>query len=118
MTRHLVGHELGHNVEYMLEDLGGNPVHQGVVVKDYAKLRGLPDTSLHHGEGGRWHDSAYEVFACDMRILACDLEPEYWPHPGVPHPHEVDGLLAWWSDALDRLHVAEPWTPLDERKAG
>lgn len=104
LTRYLVAHEYGHNVEWMLEHLAGSrQIQDTTVVTGYAELRGLP-TPVHHGNGGRWHDAAAEVFACDFRTIVCGVETDYWPHPGIPRPHEVPAdLAAWWADALNRL---------------
>jgi len=60
-------------------------------------------TAVHHGSGGRWHDSATEVFACDLPILAGDVETRYCPHPGLPRPEQVDGLAEWWTAAIENL---------------
>lgn len=101
MSRYLVGHEYGHHVEYFLLRARG---HKGLygddVVAEYAQVRGLPDGAVHHGSGGRWHDAAAEIFACDFRILMCGIELEFWPHPGVPYPADVAGLDQWWDAAL------------------
>lgn len=111
VSRYLTAHEYGHHVEWMLEHVRGSKhVHEGKVVAEYAKYRGLPDESLHHGSGGRWHDSATEVFACDFRIVACGIEAEYWPHPGVPHPRDLSlsaDLWSWWAQSMTDL-AAEP----------
>jgi hypothetical protein len=102
VTRYLVAHEYGHNVEWMLNKArGAKTTHDEKLVEEYAQLRGM--TSTHHGSGGRWHDSAHEVLACDFRILVCEVEPDYWPHPGVPRPEAVDGLANWWTEAVDTL---------------
>lgn len=115
VSRYLVAHEYGHNVEWMLEHLhGSKSLHSGQVVAGYAEYRGMP-TPVHHGSGGRWHDSAVEVFACDFRVVVCDVEADYWPHPGVPHPRDLSmshDLWAWWADALARL--AEHRSPKTE----
>lgn len=106
MTRHLVGHEYGHNVAYMLNSLRDDVKHLGStegLERDYAKVRGLPEASVHHGEGGSWHDSACEIMACDFRILLLGVETEFWPHPGIPRPEDVAGLMNWWADARGRL---------------
>lgn len=108
MARHLVAHEYGHHVEWMLETLtGSKKIYSGDVIREYAELRGLPDSAIHHGEGGTWHNAASEVFACDFRLICCDIEVEYWPHPGVPHPlHDVGIMTAlenWWALARDVL---------------
>lgn len=104
VTRYLVAHEYGHNVEWMLQVARGAQIHGSEVMAEYGALRGL---SAHHGSGGRWHDSAHEVFACDFRILVCGVEPEFWPHPGVPRP-EAAGVPveAWWAEAAEQLRGA------------
>lgn len=98
-TRYLVAHEYGHNVQYMLNHARDDDLYGEALLREYAQVRGLPETSLHHGTGGRWHDSVREVFACDFRILVCGVEAEFWPHPGVPRPEEVAGLGRWWDEA-------------------
>jgi hypothetical protein len=107
VTRHLVAHEYGHHVEWALNlARGAASPYDTQVTTEYAAARGLPGSSLHHGEGGTWHDSVHEIFACDFRILACRVEPEYWPHPGVPRPEQVDGLRRWWAGALAEIRAA------------
>lgn len=109
MTRYLVAHEYGHHVSYMLTmATGGKHPHDQEWLKDYAKLRGMPASSVHHGEGGTWHNSAAEVFACDFRIRVCKVEEEFWPHPGVPYPRASVDLEAWWMKALSDIDSARP----------
>ena len=52
-----------------------------------------------------------EVFACDFRLLVCDTEPEFWPHPGVPRPEGILAIRAWWLTALVRLEEAREHPP-------
>jgi len=67
-------------------------------------LRQFGSADGHHGSGGRWHDSAIEVFACDFPILAGDVETACWPpHPGLFCPEQVDGLAEWWTAAVEEL---------------
>lgn len=107
MTRYLVGHEYGHHIEWMLNHVrGAKHLHDDELIREYADLRGLPKESLHHGEGGNWHDSATEIFACDFRIICCDVEAEFWPHLGVARPEEVPGLDDWWLTAQADLNAA------------
>lgn len=111
MTRYLVAHEYGHHIEWMIgKARGQQSFHDFQFVSEYAKMRGLPDSSVHHGEGGTWHDSAKEIFACDFRIFVCGVEEDYWPHPGVPQPKEVRDLSEWWLDALNDLGNARQET--------
>jgi hypothetical protein len=72
-------------------------------------VRGLEwDAVRHHGCGGTWHDALSEIVACDFRLLVLGAEPSYWPHPGIPLPHRVDGLGAWWSETAEQLRSADP----------
>jgi len=104
MTRHLVGHEYGHNVAYMLSKVWGDKnVHDQPWMKAYAKMRGLPKSSNHHGSGGNWHSSVREIFATDFRFAVCGLEKEYWPHLGVPKPDRVPAVADWWAKTLREL---------------
>jgi hypothetical protein len=96
VTLYLVAHEYGHNVEFMLNAARGSSPSSDDLITEYAEFRGLPPESVHHGSGGRWHDSAAEIFACDFRILVCRTEAGYWPHPGVKRPEFVEGLREWW----------------------
>jgi hypothetical protein len=109
MSRYLVAHEYGHNVHYMLCHLRGKHLHDDAVIRDYAAVRGIPD-STHHGSGGRWHDSAHELVACDFRILVLGAETEFWPHPGIARPEEITGLREWWAQALADLARARSGT--------
>ncbi len=103
MTRYLVAHEYGHHVEYQLSIArGARHAHDPALMEEYAKLRGLPE-QVHDGSGGRWHDSAHEVFACDFRVLVARVEMEFWPHPGVPGPAERFGLGRWWEMRMAEL---------------
>jgi hypothetical protein len=107
MTRYLVAHEYGHQVEWMINYVrGAKYPRSNDLVTPYAQVRGLPPASVHHGHGGTWHDSVTEVFACDFRILVCRVEAEFWPHPCISRPEEVHGLAGWWEQALDELKTA------------
>lgn len=106
MTRHLVAHEYGHHIEWMLNLARGADPFDGQVTAEYVKARGLPESALHHGDGGTWHDSAHEVMACDFRIFN-GIEAEFWPHPGVSRPEFAGGLARWWADALDEIRAAQ-----------
>lgn len=107
MTRHLVGHEFGHHVSWMLgKARGAKNTFDDPWVKEYLKLRGLPKLANHHGNGGTWHNSVHEIFACDFRIVVCGIETEFWPHPGIPHPREkADKLMPWWEAAVEEIRV-------------
>lgn len=104
MTRYLVAHEYGHNVEWMINAARGaeNPDDE-TLMGDYVKVRGLDESALHHGSGGRWHDSAAEIFACDFRIIVCGVLEDSWPHPGTQRPEVRLGLERWWADVKTEL---------------
>jgi hypothetical protein len=100
VTRYLVGHEYGHNVEDMLtHQLGLEEEHPDELIRRYAKVREWR-WSVHRGSGGRWHSAISEVFACDFRIQVCGIDPDFWPHPGVQHPYELEQVQWWWKEHL------------------
>jgi hypothetical protein len=94
-ARYLCGHEYGHLVEKALNALYKHKQEDGLV-QDYAVMRGI---QRHHASGGTWHESVAEVFACDFRILVAGIEPDFWPHQGVPLPESDHAVVAWWSKA-------------------
>jgi hypothetical protein len=105
MTRYLVAHEYGHNVEWMLNIArGADRIYDDTMVREYARIRRL--SGDHHGTGGRWHDSPTEILACDFRILILQAETEFWPHPGIPRPETIPELRRWWTAQLDILAEA------------
>lgn len=105
VTRYLVAHEYGHHIEWMLNIArGARHVHDETdMMAEYNLIRSGGRLSTHHGSGGTWHNSLHEVFACDFRILLCDTEPDYWPHPGVERPDDNKALHRWWADAYKLL---------------
>lgn len=92
VTAYVAAHEYGHHVQWWLED--EHSMDEDDLLKVYAEFRGLPHRTRAHG--GAWHDSPGEVFACDFRIIMAEVEVEYWPHPGVPHPLEDRRVKDWW----------------------
>jgi hypothetical protein len=110
MTRYLVAHEYGHNVQWMLASARKfKGVYDHEFLRGYAEIRGLAESNLHHGEGGTWHDSAGEIFACDFRILVAKVEMAHWPHEGVTPPRHASvssALRLWWADAMTDLATA------------
>lgn len=100
VTRYLVAHEYGHHVEYQLLRRRGLEPGDDTVRREYAEMRGCTDSLELPYSGGYWHASVGELFANDFRLLIAGVEPEFWPHPGFPRPHEVDGLAEWWVEAL------------------
>lgn len=106
MTAALVGHEYGHVVEEWIAHARGD-AHDQKVLAEYAEMRGLP--GHHHGDPGRWHDAAAEVFASDFRVLVTGIEADFWPHPGVEHPARepeskiAQAASAWWRDEISAM---------------
>ena len=104
MTRYLVAHEYGHNVEWMLNAARGaqNPDDE-TLMQQYAKMRGLPEECMHHGQGGNWHNAAAEIFACDFRIVVCGVLADSWPHHGIAHPESKPQIERWFAEARAEL---------------
>lgn len=95
----LVAHEYGHVVEDFLNTaVRNNSLGSTATEQEYAELRGLP-LHIDAGGGGHWHDKPGEVMANDFRLLVCGVEPEYWPHPGIPRPEGNTQLIDWWQRA-------------------
>lgn len=104
VTRYLVAHEYGHNVQWMVSNLKGmTTVHDTSWMDEYVEVRGLGPEHRHHGSGGRWHDGIDEIFACDFRILVCEVEPDYWPHPGITYPTILPRLVDWWRQITEEM---------------
>lgn len=97
MTRYLVAHEYGHVVEDWLARQRGFRVGSGDLLKEYATLRGHEGNA--NASGGRWHSAIQEVFANDFRVLRANFEREFWPHPGVPQPYDIDAVVDFWRSA-------------------
>jgi len=97
MTRYLVAHEYGHAVEKAIALAHGEPEGSAQLAGMYRKLRGLPKAPRSYG-GGTWHSTTGEIFANDFRILVAEIEPEFWPHPGVCRPDKVAAIRKFWRD--------------------
>jgi hypothetical protein len=98
VTRYLVAHEYGHLVQRWLADRESGK--EDDVLRAYRAARRFRLRGQHAG-GGTWHRALEEVFACDFRILVAGIEPEYWPHPGIPRPEfgvPGVGLRRWWRE--------------------
>lgn len=89
MTRYLVSHEYGHLVEEALKKA------KRLDIDEYAKMRGCEPRGTDFYGGRTWHKAFGEIFANDFRIIICDREPEFWPHP-VSHPNADKTLIEWW----------------------
>ena len=98
MTRYLVAHEYGHVVDYWLQRLAGMDPGQSDDEWDaaYAKVRGIEPEEAYGGT--TWHRSIGELIADDFRLLVAGVELEYWPHPGIERPEQLEGVRDWWRD--------------------
>lgn len=98
MTRYLVSHEYGHVVAEAMRRRRKEKDGERALYKEYADLRGF-ETAKNYG-GGTWHRSVEELFANDFRILVCEAEKEFWPHPGFRRPEEVPAIVEFWKSAV------------------
>lgn len=110
VTAHLIGHEYGHQAEWMINQAAGRGIHDGAVSAGYTDVRMLQPAADRHAAGGDWHSSVHEIMACDFRILVCGLETGYWPHPGIPRPEDVPGLDMWWAAQMVAIASWHPAT--------
>jgi hypothetical protein len=100
MTRYLVSHEYGHLVEAALTKA------KRLDINKYAEMRGCEPRNTEFYGGRTWHKAFGEIFANDFRVIVCDREPEFWPHP-VKHPLKARKLINWW-----RKQQAQPLAKL------
>lgn len=111
-TRYLVAHEYGHVVQAWIE--WRRYIKDSAVTdfeREYAAMRGVPDSATTDYGGGRWHKAIGEIIANDFRILVAGVEPEFWPHSGFARPEDVDGLASFWADMLDKHATDKPERP-------
>jgi hypothetical protein len=88
VTRYLVGHEYGHAVSRHLAYRMTTPSDDSDFLAGYAEMRGIEIVPDDHYGPGTWHRQPTEVFANDFRIVVAGLEPDFWPHAGIPHPQQ------------------------------
>lgn len=113
MTRYLVWHEYGHHIETWLQELRHDKLHGNETVSKYMAIRGYDYQPKGAYGGGTWHATPGEIFANDWRVGIGHVEPEYWPHPGIPQVGELSvsvqsALSRWWRQALDDLTAPAP----------
>lgn len=107
-TRYLVPHEYGHVVEEWVNERAGNKLWDGALMREYAEMRGLEGLSAYGA--GLWHRVPGEVFANDFRVLVCDIEAEYWPHPGIIHPNKLGQdhpVVRWWATLVSEVTMEQ-----------
>lgn len=104
VTRYVVAHEYGHALVQAIA------YHRGEwdtddLEREYAELRGLPAEWVGMATGGKWHTTVGEIMADDFRTIIAGHEPDFWPHPEVPHG--VPGtspLGSWWADRIQEVN--------------
>ena len=101
MLRYVVAHEYGHVVqdwiEWITKDKAKYP-DETKLEQRYAKLRETPCTSDYGAL--RWHKSIAELIANDFRIVVTNVEPDFWPHPGFPHPNDMPEIKEFWAEQM------------------
>lgn len=94
MTRFVIAHEYGHQVEMWEATRRGLDLPRDEILDEYEELV-RPGDQLHRATGGgRWHDSTAEVYADDFRTVMCGVETEHWPHYGIPE--RTDAVVSYW----------------------
>lgn len=108
MTRYLVAHEYGHCVNWWIDRRQGRLKNYSDISpfeKEYAALRNI-EADLGYG-GLKWHKAPIELIANDFRICVTGVEPDFWPHPGFAHPHEIPAVQAFWDRMVEQHATAE-----------
>lgn len=103
MTRYLTAHEYGHVVDmWICQQMGCEedfPLTK--FDREYAEVRGIEPEGAYGG--GEWHKNIGEIIANDFRVLMCNVEVDFWPHP-CTHPLllKSSGLQDYWRELLDK----------------
>lgn len=96
---YVISHEYGHIVESFLRRKIGQT--EDDFMDEYRKIHSMP---MEESYGGRnWHISPQEIFANDFRILVANIETQFWPHPTVQRPNEIESLYNWWAKQKEDL---------------
>ncbi len=109
MTRYLAAHEYGHVVDMwickQMECEDDHPLTK--FDKEYAEVRGIEPEGAYGG--GVWHKNIGEIIANDFRVLMCNVEVDFWPHP-CTHPALIKSsrLVDDWAELLDKYGYKEP----------
>lgn len=96
MTRYLVSHEFSHCVIYNLEAIIKSKDKS--FFHDYAKMRNIEFNQQYGAQ--RWHTNTEEIACNDCRIVLCEAEPGFWPHP-FKHPLKDQNVIDFWRKMKD-----------------
>lgn len=99
MTRYLVSHEAGHQIQNWIEYCRGEEDTCGAskFEREYAKMRKI---ELFEGYGGlKWHKNIKEIIANDIRICVFGAEREFWPHE-CEHPDNLRYVHDFWYEIM------------------
>lgn len=94
LTRYIVAHEFGHQVEYRVEEQLG--IEREELMEWYGKKRGIEPIEYYGGP--TWEHDPAEVFANDFRVYVAKVELEFWPHICDMWPPKQ--VRKWWQEAL------------------
>jgi hypothetical protein len=107
MTKYLVAHEYGHQVDYWISKCMQEQMEDGtgssdtdVFRKKYAAFRGV-EFSFDYG-GGRWKNNIQEIIADDFRIAMGGTDVDFFVHDKVPHPLTDNKVLDYWTELKDQ----------------
>lgn len=112
MTRFLVAHEYGHQVDYWINALmkaEEDSRDEDLFHKRYAEVRGLEFKDDTNYGGGNYHDSLVEIIADDFRIVMGETDPDFYQHSCV-NPLDCPSIIQYWND-LRNKYGFDIWWP-------
>lgn len=101
MTRFLVAHEYGHQVDYWITEVMKEEDRDADFRKFYAESRGLIYDNSRYG-GGNYHNSITELIADEFRIVVAGRDTDFWQHDKYPNPVDQQDRIDFWNGLKEK----------------